>query len=271
MKYAICNEMFEGWPPEKAFTFVAQCGYTGIEIAPFTLGPAVEAIPASKRRAIRRAAEAAGLEIVGLHWLLAKTEGLHLTHPDADVRRRTTAHLKELIRLCAELGGRILVFGSPMQRNLLPGVAQAQAADFTLMAFDTLLPALEEAGATMVLEPLGPEETDFLNTAAEAAELIGRLGAPQVRLLLDCKAMATETEPISELIARHAPILAHFHANDPNRQGPGFGRLDFVPICGALNKMDYRGWISVEVFDYAPGIERLAQGSILHLQECFGK
>jgi sugar phosphate isomerase/epimerase len=268
MKFSICNETFQDWPHEKAFTFAADCGYTGIEIAPFTLGPSAGAITGSQRRVVRQAAEAAGLEVVGLHWLLAKTEGFHLTSPDNDTRRRTVEYLKELIRLCADLGGRILVFGSPMQRNLLHGVSKQQADDYTLMAFDAVLPLLEQTGAVVALEPLGPEETNYLNTAAETAEIIQRLGAPQVRLHLDCKAMTTETEPIPVLITRHAVILAHFHANDPNRQGPGFGKLDFNPICETLKKIEYPGWISVEVFDYSPGIERLARESILCLQDC---
>jgi sugar phosphate isomerase/epimerase len=271
MKFAICNELFQDWPIDKAFALAAECGYTGIEIAPFTLGPSAGAITARQRRAVRQAAEAAGLEVVGLHWLLAKTEGFHLTNPDADVRRRTVEYLQELIRLSADLGGRILVFGSPMQRNRSTGVTKTQADDYVLKALDALIPLLERSGTVFALEPLGPEETNYLNTAAEARELIERLSAPQIRLHLDCKAMTTESEPVAELIVRHAPILAHFHANDPNRQGPGFGNLDFAPICEALKKIDYRGWISVEVFDYAPGIERLARKSILYLQECLDR
>ena len=102
-------------------------------------------------------------------------------------------------------------------------------------------------------------------------ELIDRIGSPHVRLHLDCKAMATETATIPELIHQHCGILAHFHANDPNRQGPGFGDLDFGPIFAALGEVDYRGWVSVEVFDYAPGIENLARQSLEYMQDCLVK
>ncbi len=268
MKFAVCNETFRDWPLEKAFDFAADCGYSGVEIAPFTLAEKANEITSRQRAEVRRLADRAGLEIVGLHWLLAKTEGLHLTSPGAEVRRKTAAYLADLARLCFDLGGRLMVFGSPKQRCLLPGVTREVAMDYAAEVFGQVLPILEETDVTVALEPLGPEETDFLQTAAETAELIERIGSPHVRLHLDCKAMATEQIPIPEIITQNAALLAHIHANDPNRQGPGFGRLDFLPILEALGKIDYRGWVSVEVFDFAPGIERLARDSIAYLQQC---
>jgi len=268
MKFAICNETFQDWPFDRAFAFAAECGYTGIEIAPFTIANYATDISTANRDEVRRLADAAGLEVVGLHWLLAKTEGLYLTSPDPHVRRRTTDYLGQLARLCADLGGKILVLGSPKQRNLLPGVGRDEAMDYAAEVLRTAVPVLEERGVVLAVEPLGPEEGDFLVTTPEAVELAERVGSPQVRLHLDCKAMATESLPPSEIIRRHGAMLAHFHANDPNRQGPGFGRLDFVPILEALGQIDYRGWVSVEVFDYTPGIERLAGESIEYLQGC---
>ncbi|MGA2034909.1 MAG: sugar phosphate isomerase/epimerase family protein [Thermoguttaceae bacterium] len=268
MKFAICNETFQDWTFDRAFAFAAECGYTGVEIAPFTIARHVAEIPAARRQEIRRQADAAGLEVVGLHWLLAKTEGLHLTHPDPAVRRRTAEYLADLARLCVDLGGSIMVFGSPQQRSLLPGVSPQQGADFAAEVLTAVLPVLEDGGVVLALEPLTPQETDFLTTAALAVELIGRIGSPHVRLHLDCKAMSSEPTPIPELIARHHALLAHLHANDPNRQGPGFGQLDFRPIFQALGEVDYQGWVSVEVFDYAPGIKRLARESMVYMQRC---
>jgi sugar phosphate isomerase/epimerase len=127
---------------------------------------------------------------------------------------------------------------------------------------------LQARDVVLALEPLGPQETNFLLTAAEAVELIERLAVSQVRLHLDCKAMSTEAAPIVDLIRTYHPWLAHFHANDPNRQGPGFGALDFVPIFRALDEVHYDGWVSVEVFDYTPGIERLGRQSIDYMRRC---
>ncbi len=120
----------------------------------------------------------------------------------------------------------------------------------------------------IAIEPLGHQETNFLLTAAEAMELIEQIASPQVRLHLDCKAMATEAAPMVDLIRQYRPWLANFHANDPNRQGPGFGELDFRPILRTLDEVGYDGWVSVEVFDYTPGIERLARESIEYMKRC---
>ena len=119
---------------------------------------------------------------------------------------------------------------------------------------------------TLALEPLAPNETDFLTTAGETVSLIERLDSVACRLHLDVKAMASEQESAADLIRRYAPYLAHFHANDPNLQGPGFGEEDFAPIFRALGEIRYGGWVSVEVFDYDPGIERLVQESIAYMQ-----
>ncbi len=268
MKYAICNETFLDWPFDRACAAAREYGYTGIEIAPFTLAENARQITAEQRRTVRRQAEAAGLEVIGLHWLLAKTTGYHLTTSDKQVRTATAEYLGELARLCRDVGGRVLVFGSPQQRNVLPGVTPEQAIDHAVEVFTAALPTIEDCDVVLALEPLGPAEGNFLNTASSAATLIERIGSPHCRLHLDTKAMSSEGTPIPEIIEQHADLLEHFHTNDPNKLGPGFGELDFVPILAALEKVGYNGWLSVEVFDYSPGPETLARQSIEYLQRC---
>ena len=266
MRYAICNETFADWPLERACDEAAAAGYTGLEVAPFTLGDRPVALSPGERSRIAATIRAAGLECVGLHWLLAGTEGLHATHPDREIRRATVAYLGELARLCRDLGGRVLVFGSPKQRSLLPGTSPAEAIDRLGGLFADLVPVLEETGTVVALEPLAPSETDVLTTAAEGVAVVERIGSPHVRLHLDVKAMSSEREPIPTIIAAAAAHLEHFHANDKNLRGPGFGAVDFGPIFSALDGVGYRGWVSVEVFDYAPGPQRAARESIAYMR-----
>ncbi len=265
MKYAICNETFGDWPLERALRYATDAGYRGWEVAPFMLADDIRLFDAAARAAYRETVESAGMEIIGLHWLLAKTEGLHLTTPDAETRQRTADYLIELVRLCHDLGGNVMVFGSPQQRNLADGQPMEQAMANAAEVVQKVVPALETHHVQIALEPLGPQEGNFLNTADEARELQAMIGSDQVGLHLDVKAMSTETIPVPELIRRHADAMLHFHANDPNRQGPGMGDVDFRPIFKALREIDYSGWVSVEVFDYSPGVERLVTESMQNM------
>jgi sugar phosphate isomerase/epimerase len=268
MRFAICNETFQDWPFEKAFRFAAELGYTGLEIAPFTINVNAYDISPSKRAEVRKQADDAGLEIIGLHWLLAKTTGYYLTTPDEAVRKKTADYISELARLCRDLGGHLMVLGSPVQRNLLPGVTHDQAMELAADCLRRAMPTLEECGVTLAVEPLGPKDGNFLLTADHGRQLCEMVASPHCRLHLDCKAMASESKPIPQLIREYAKLIHHFHAN---MRGPGMGDLDFVPIFQALAEIDYRGWVSVEVFDYAPGVEALASDSIDYMRDCLAR
>ena len=271
MKLSICNETFQDWPFDKAFAFARQCGYTGIEFAPFTMNKNAYEISPDRRAEVRRQAEEAGLEVVGLHWLLAFTEGYYLTTEDAAIRAKTSQYLCELARLCRDLGGKVLVLGSPQQRNLLPGITHDQAMEYAADVLRQTMPTLAEYGVTLAVEPLGPEEGNFLRTAELGSQLVAMVDSPQCRLHLDVKAMSTEQKPVADIIRDNAALLQHFHANDPNRRGPGMGEVDFKPILAALNEIDYQGWVSVEVFDYEPGVETLARESIDNMKRCLAE
>jgi sugar phosphate isomerase/epimerase len=268
MRFAICNETFEGWEHARICKFIAGLGYQGLEMAPFTLAPRITDVNAAARKQLRSEADQAGVALLGLHWLLARTEGLCLTDSKATVRQRTADYLVELARCCRDLGGEILVFGSPGQRKIPVGATKAQATDFAADTFRRALPAIADLGVRVCLEPLTTEETDFINSCAEAVDLIESIGHPNLILHLDVKAMSSEGVPIPQLIARYARYTGHFHANDPNKRGPGFGDVDFVPIFRALQEAKYDGWVSVEVFDYSPDPETIARESLSYMQEC---
>lgn len=267
MKFALCQELFGDWDWERQCRLMSEIGYTGIEVAPFTLAPRITDVSAEQRATLRKTAEDFGLQIIGLHWLLAKTEGLHLTAADAAVRQSTADYLIALGEACADLGGNLMVFGSPQQRNRPPGVSPEEACAAAADVFRRALPPLADRNVRICMEPLTPKETDFINTCAEAVQLIEMVDQPNFCLHQDVKAMlGAESEPLPVLIRRYADRLGHFHVNDTNLLGPGMGETDFRPIFRALRDIDYAGWVSVEVFDYSPGPERIARESFEYMQ-----
>jgi sugar phosphate isomerase/epimerase len=125
------------------------------------------------------------------------------------------------------------------------------------------MPAIVGFGVDLCLEPLAPNDTDFLNTCAQANALIERVDHPNFKLHMDVKAQSAETEAtVPDLIARYGARAGHFHAQDVNLRGPGMGDIDFGPILKALVASGYDRWVSVEVFDFSPGAEETARRSV---------
>jgi len=255
MRIALCNEVLRDRDFAAQCAFAAAVGYDGLEVAPFTLADDPLAIDAATRTHIRRTAEGAGLAITGLHWLLVRPEGLSITAPDDGVRERTVAAMTTLVGLCADLGGRYLVHGSPAQRRVPPGesreVAWARARD----AFVVAARAAERAGVTYVVEPLPRDETDLINTLDEARAMVREVGSPALATMLDTKSAAlAEARPVAAIAreALAAGAIAHVQLNDRNRRGPGQGDDRFAPVLAALLDAGYDGDVAIEPFDYVP-------------------
>lgn len=269
MKFAICNEIFRDWKLEDAFAYAAKVGYDAVEIAPFTIANSVGEIPAEQRKNIRDAAARSGIEIAGIHWVLVKPEGLNINHTDAGIRERTAKYFVELVDFCGDIGGKVMVVGSPKQRNVLPGVLREQAWKWATETFRGAAKRAGERGVTICFEPLSTAETNFVNTAAEAIQFARQFNSPNFKIILDVKAMCAESKPIPQIIRESWPHFAHFHANDKNLKGPGFGDVDFKPIAAALKEVGYDDFVSVEVFNFEDDAEMIASKSIEYLRRAF--
>jgi len=271
MKFAICNEIFKGWKMEDIMAFAAKAGYDAVEIAPFTIANYVTDISAEERQLIKAAATKHRIAISGIHWVLVQAEGMYLHHTDPDVRKRSAKYLCELADFCADLGGNIIVVGSPKQRNVPAGVTLQQAWDWAQETFSPAIQRAQNLGVTLCLEPLSPMETNFINTAEEAIRFVRYFNSPALKIILDVKAMSSESKPIPQIINESWPYFAYFHANDKNLKGPGFGDVDFKPIAAALLETGYAGYVSVEVFNFDEGPEVIATKSLEYLKRSFNE
>jgi D-psicose/D-tagatose/L-ribulose 3-epimerase len=252
-RLALCNEVLRGLPFAAQCAFAAKVGYDALEIAPFTLSPEPHRLSSARVAEIRGVAADHGLAITGLHWLLVAPEGLSINMPDAAVRKRTQDVIVALVDLCAALGGRVLVHGSPKQRSTSGDPAGAW--DRARETFTIAAEAAGRAGVIYCIEPLSPHETDFLTSFDDAAAMARAIDHPALRTMIDTSAAAlSERESVPALIARALPsgLVAHVHLNDRNRKGPGQGGDRFLPILEALRVHGYRGDLAVEPFVYEP-------------------
>lgn len=266
MKFALCSEVFKT-PLEETIRKVADIGFDGIEIAPFNAAASVGEVSAGRREALRKLAEDRGIEIVGLHWLLVSPEGLHITSGDLAVRRRSFEYLKELVHFCADLGGKLMVLGSPKQRSVLPGVDPSEALRLAADGLRQVAEVCSRRRVRLLLEPLTPRETNFLNTVEETMRLARRIDHPQVGYILDTKAMSAMPEGIEGTLRRWGLGAGHFHANEPGGLGPGMGSVDFRPIFRTLLDSGFQGWASAEPFDYNPDPETVAWAALKTMRD----
>ena len=131
------------------------------------------------------------------------------------MRKRTLEVMTHLIGLCAELGGSVLVHGSPKQRQIAPGETHAIALARLQDAWRKSALAAARAGVIYCIEPLSQRETALINTIAEAAELVRAIDHPNLRTMIDCSAAGqAETEPVPSLIDRWLPtgLIAHLRS-----------------------------------------------------------
>ncbi|MDE2965436.1 MAG: sugar phosphate isomerase/epimerase [Acidobacteriota bacterium] len=269
MKIALCNEVL------RELAFPAQCqraaalGYSGLELAPFTLGEEPHRLSADRRVELRRAACDAGIAITGLHWLLLTPPGLSITAADPGVRETTIEVLKRLVDLCAELGGKVLVHGSPKQRQVKADEDPLEAWNRARDLWATVAGQAAQAGVLYCIEPLAAHDTNFINTIGAAADMMEAVGNPSLRTMLDTRAAShSESASLPELVDRWLPsgAIAHVHLNDPSGLAPGQGGLEFGPILQALRRHRYDGLVSVEPFEYRPDGSTAAARAIGYLQ-----
>ncbi|WP_332749535.1 sugar phosphate isomerase/epimerase family protein [Hydrogenophaga sp.] len=269
MKLALCNEVLLPLSLVEQCEAAARMGYDALEIAPFTLTNDPTTLDTAVANQVRATANSHGLVVSSLHWLLVKPEGLSLVTDDAALRRRTLDLLRRLIDFAAACGARVLVHGSPRQRSPQPGQSVADATSRLEAALAELAPHAAAAGVVYCIEPLGPFETNVINTVAEAAALVDRIGSPAIRTMLDVSAAShSESNPVHEVLRTFLASghIAHVQVNDKNRRGPGQGDTDQRPVLQVLKDMRYTGWVAVEPFEYLPDGPGCADISARHVR-----
>lgn len=269
MKLSLCNEVLREWPFAKQCEFAASLGYQGLEVAPFTLFQNPAELGPSLAARIKSEAQAQGLVISSLHWLLVQPEGLSMVSTDRTVRKHTFDWIARLIEFAHACDAQVLVHGSPAQRNPLDGQGVGDAIVQLEAMLHRIAPIARDAGVIYCLEPLSRKETSVVNTVAEAAAIVGRIGSPHLRTMLDASAAAqSEAAPIDAVLDHYLASgdIAHIQVNDANRRGPGQGDTNLLPLVRALKRHHYAGWIAVEPFIYQPDGPATAAFSAGHMQ-----
>lgn len=266
-KYSICNEIFEKWDFGKSCKAMREAGFTGIEIAPFTLADHVDEVTPARRREMRDIMRSEGITFAGLHWLLITPKWLQICTADRAIREKSWEYFLKLIDLCGDLGEKgIMVLGSPKQRGS-QGNTPAEAVQRLKEGLARVAPHAAKRGATIALEALAKKDTDVVNTVDEAARIVGQIKHPAIETMFDFHNTPDETEPLERIVERHYSHIRHIHVNEMDGRYPGTGNFDFRPVFEVLARRRYPYWVSLEVFDFKPGPVEIARASMEYFRK----
>ena len=253
MRFALCNEVLQPMEFAKQCAYAAALGYEGLELAPYTVSDNPHQLKAADIAALRRAAADAGIEIMGLHFLLVAPKGLSITSPDDAQRKRTVDVMLTLIDLCAELGGQYMVHGS--QRVVAEGETPATATARARDCFAAIASRAESHKIRYCIEALNRKITPVISDLTEASAIVDSIASPAVLTMLDTNhASHMEGAPLAAVIDKWLPTgkIGHVQINDPNRRGPGQGEVKFAPVFEALLRNRYAFDVSMEPMEYVP-------------------
>lgn len=271
-RHATCNEAFKDYDFRAACQAIKKAGYTGIEIAPFTLAEDPATIPHAKRVEYRNIMAEEGLEFVGLHWIMVSPKGLHVTTPDNELRERSWRHIHSLIDLCADLGPQgVMVFGSPFQRTSTGGLTREQATRHFVEGLIDAAPHAESQGVTILVEALPKGQSDVVQSLEEAVGIVNEIGSRFIRTMFDTHNAVDETESHAVLVDRYFDYIRHVHVNEMDGKQPGRGDYDFKPLLEVLKRRNYAGWVSLEAFDFSFQPEDIINESIQHIRSEIGR
>ena len=267
MKLAVSNIAWDNAELPAHLVLLKALGCDGVELAPSCIwNEPVDATP-DERADLKRLIADVGLDVVGFHALFYTRPDLQLFR-DADSCRATIDYLRRLIRLCGDLGGGVLVCGSPKNR-VRHGRPQTECLSWAADGFRSAAVDAANAGVRLAIEPLPTKETEFIVSGDEGMELVDLVGHPNFGLHLDAKAMIEEGEDIECLLSKYGRRICHFHVGDPGLAPPGSTGLDHAPIGRALNRAGYTGYVSIEMrHGFGPTVDVITR-SVNYVRACY--
>jgi len=185
--------------------------------------------------------------------------GLCFTSPDAAVRREAVARIKGLVDLAEGFGAMVNI--GRVRGPLQPGHPAEDSEKRFLESLQEVAGHARPKGVDIAIEPVNRYEIDYINTVAEAAEVVRRLNEPNVKIMPDLFHMNIEEASIEGALMAHAEHIGYLHFADSNRHAPGRGHLNFPNMMHVLEVLGYEGYLTAEILPYPDPDEAALQAA----------
>jgi sugar phosphate isomerase/epimerase len=241
----VSNIAWEQSRLEEHLALLRDLGCDGVEVAPSAVWEEPVAAGEGEVARFKGAVAKYGLQIPAFHALLFTRPDLFL-FGDAERRREAAGYLKKLIALAGRLSVGVLVYGSPASRRV-GDRPYGECYEIAVGVFRELGREAARCDTCFCIEPLGPSESDFINTSDEGHRLVEDVSERGFGLHLDARAMADAKEDYGAAFGRCGAVMRHFHVGDPGLAPPGYTGFDHGPIGEALKGSAYEGYVSIEM------------------------
>lgn len=259
MKLAVTQIAWQPQDEAAALDLLRERGFSALEIAPtLVTGPnpyddtqAAADYAASLRRGW-------GLSVCSMQSIWYGMAG-SMFGPE---RQMLLDYTKKAVLFAQAAGCANLVFGCPKNRVLPQGMAPEEALPF----FKELGDYAASHGASVNLEANPPiYDTNFINTTAQALDMVKQVGSPGFRFNLDFGTIIENGEDVG-MLRDHVEQIAHVHISEPY-MAPLQKREAHRQLAGLLREGQYGGYVSIEM--KAAGLEALGQ-AVDYVAEVFG-
>lgn len=209
-----------------------------------------------------------GISIIGIQSLLFGHPEMEIFKDDKN-RNNILGYLRKISRISHDLGARVLVFGSPKNRQV-GSVKKSEINKIASDFFSKVSDICQHYDLIFCLEP-NPTQygCNFINTHQEAIDLAKTINHPAFRINLDISTMTINSENYLETITKAVSWFGHVHISEPNLDPVAKGVTNHSNISSTLKEINYNGWIAIEMKEQPVDVFSAVEKSIKYVTSTY--